>query len=211
MAECDKCGRIIKCVCCGKSEYDQSVGDGHSFVPKKCNCRGELTQVIGDVTTPQRASESEIVYLPHVCNDIGGWGAGVVLAISRKWTNPERLYRHYMDNHRQGLERLGDTVFAKCSSHVVVCNMIAQHEYQTDANPRPLKYTALVKCMIDVATEIIRHKGEYLFSTEPPKFRIHCPKFGSDLAGGNWEFILALIEDIWLEAGIDVVVYEYVG
>lgn len=173
--------------------------------------KGILTNVIGDVTTPQKEKENEIVYLPHVCNDIGGWGEGVVLAISRKWDNPERMYRFYMDNHITGAGCLGETVFAKCSGHVVVCNMIAQHEYQIDANPRPLKYDALVKCMQDVATEIIRHRGEYIFCEAPPAFRIHCPKFGSDLAGGDWEFILALIEDIWLESGIDVVVYEYVG
>jgi len=204
MSECKKCDGWGDEHCNGNECFTNTQEN-------KIMEKGILTQVIGDVTTPQRENSTDIVYLPHVCNDIGGWGAGVVLAISRKWKNPERLYRFYMDTRSKGKERLGETVFAKCDGKVVVCNMIAQHDYKDDANSRPLKYDALVKCMVDVATEILRHKGEYLFSTEAPKFVIHCPKFGSDLAGGDWNFILALIEDIWLEAGIDVVVYEYVG
>ncbi len=29
----------------------------------------------------------------HVCNDIGGWGKGFVLAVSRRWPEPEAAYR----------------------------------------------------------------------------------------------------------------------
>jgi len=42
------------------------------------------------------------------------------------------------------------------------------------------------------------------------KAEIHCPQFGSGLAGGNWEFITELIEDIWVENGLAITVYEYV-
>jgi hypothetical protein len=41
---------------------------------------------------------------------------------------------------------------------------------------------------------------------EDIKYEIHAPKFGSGLAGGNWNFIENLIEDIW----IDIPVYIYV-
>ena len=36
--------------------------------------------------------------------------------------------------------------------------------------------------------------------------QIHAPKFGSGLAGGNWNFISCLIEDIW--DGIPVFIYD---
>lgn len=29
------------------------------------------------------------------------------------------------------------------------------------------------------------------------------------MAGGDWDFILELIREIWLENGIDVIVYEF--
>lgn len=41
------------------------------------------------------------------------------------------------------------------------------------------------------------------------KMSIHCPKFGSLRAGGNWEFILELINETWVDRGINVTIYEY--
>jgi len=38
--------------------------------------KGKLTNVVGDVTNPQRVEPKEIVFLPHVCNDLGGWVEG---------------------------------------------------------------------------------------------------------------------------------------
>jgi len=82
--------------------------------------------------------------------------------------------------------------------------MIAQHNTKTINNLRPLNYQALAICMEAVAKEI--EDVEKCYSRP---YRIHCPKFGGDLAGGCWDFILHLIEDIWLSKGIDVVVYEW--
>jgi hypothetical protein len=44
----------------------------------------------GDATSPQAAGPKIIT---HVCNDRGGWGKGFVLALSRRWPEPERDYR----------------------------------------------------------------------------------------------------------------------
>ena len=175
--------------------------------------KGILTNIIGDVTTPQKISEDEIVYLPHVCNDIGGWGAGVVLAISRKWRGPEEVYKSFIRRNGQGEQNLGNVEFWDSRVNgwpedTIVCNMVAQHDYQSDENPRPINYIALAKCMGKVE-EVLTIRKRVLGNARP--IRIHCPKFGSDLAGGNWDFILNLIEDAWLNVGIDVVVYEYVG
>ena len=213
--EYKKCGAILRCAVCGKTEMSQYVKAEHDFVPVKCECeapkRGRLINVIGDVTTPQRVEESEVVYLPHVCNDEGGWGMGVAMAISRKWKGPEYIYRAYIAKHGPGSHNLFTTGFwdsnkSNETGNIVVCNMVAQHGYKDADNPRPLNYEALVKCMRDVALQIKDDEKEFA----APR-RIHCPKFGSDLAGANWKFILKLIEDIWLASGIDVVVYEYVG
>ena len=62
-----------------------------------------------------------------------------------------------------------------------------------------------MSCMAEVYSYIEMVKSQ----TSNPVV-IHTCKFGSDLAGGNWEFILELIREIWLENGIHVVVYEYV-
>lgn len=36
----------------------------------------------GDATNPQVEGNKIIT---HICNDIGGWGKGFVLAISKRW------------------------------------------------------------------------------------------------------------------------------
>ena len=49
-----------------------------------------LNFIIGDATQPVGEGTKIIV---HVCNDIGGWGRGFVVALSKRWPEPERRYR----------------------------------------------------------------------------------------------------------------------
>ena len=49
-----------------------------------------IQYVKGDATTPQGDGHKIIV---HVCNDLGKWGKGFVLAISKRWKEPEATYR----------------------------------------------------------------------------------------------------------------------
>ena len=44
----------------------------------------------GDATSPAERGNKIIA---HVCNDLGGWGKGFVLAVSARWSEPEQ---HYM-------------------------------------------------------------------------------------------------------------------
>jgi hypothetical protein len=165
---------------------------------------GTLRTVKGDATDPQREKSNEIVIIPHVCNNQGGWGAGFVLALSKKWEEPEREYRGYCDFNKS-FPILGKVCYAKIHDHLVIANMIGQEGTVSAENSIPIKYKALVSCMSEVFNyiEIIKHQ------TSSPVV-IHCPKFGSDLAGGNFDFILELIREIWIEQGIDVVIYTYV-
>ncbi|MFE0817971.1 GNAT family N-acetyltransferase [Streptomyces sp. NPDC058794] len=50
----------------------------------------EIRYVRGDATVP---SVKGVKVIAHVCNDLGGWGKGFVLAISRRWPEPEAAYR----------------------------------------------------------------------------------------------------------------------
>lgn len=47
----------------------------------------DITYITGDATRPQDQGAKIIV---HICNDIGGWGKGFVVAISRRWPEPEQ-------------------------------------------------------------------------------------------------------------------------
>jgi hypothetical protein len=163
--------------------------------------------IIGDATKPI-LRPNEIALIPHVCNTLGGWGAGFVLALSKEFGDlPKEKYLKQIGLFPNKMDRLGKVSFTKMKEkRVIVANMIAQNGYMNKGNSRPLRYDALVQCMKLVAQQI-----EYLndINNSEQYFTIHTCKFGSDLAGGNWEFIECLIEDIWINAGIDVTIYEF--
>jgi len=44
-----------------------------------------IAYVMGDATAPKADGPKIIV---HVCNDVGAWGRGFVVALSRRWPEP---------------------------------------------------------------------------------------------------------------------------
>ncbi|MCD6436369.1 MAG: hypothetical protein J7L15_08315 [Clostridiales bacterium] len=163
--------------------------------------KGILKTVIGDVTNPQLTTPNEVVIIPHCCNTLGVMGAGVALALKKKWPNVYKIYKEYpMGLGEVSFVDVGDEQDENIKT--VVANMIGQYKIRSIDNPKPVRYLALAMAMAKIVEFIGGHGDD-------SKFVIHCPKFGSELAGGNFEFILELIREIWLENGIDVVVYEF--
>jgi len=58
--------------------------------------------------------------------------------------------------------------------------------------------------MATVSNYINMNTG-FIHKTE--NVEIHCPKFGSGLSGGDWNFISDLIDDIW--GKYTVFIYNY--
>jgi hypothetical protein len=79
--------------------------------------------------------------------------------------------------------------------------MVAQHSTIKKGEKVPIRYWALTRCMMYVAHKM--QKGVDLYADE-----IWCPKFGAGLAKGNWDYIETLINEIWVDAGIPVTVFE---
>ena len=142
----------------------------------------------------------EQIIIPHVVNNLGVMGAGVALALKNKWPEVEEEYLALKDI--RGLD-LGEICWANVGKRTIVVNMIAQDGLRSNENTRPLKYSALIDCMRHVYYRI-----SYLLGVSNTKRVIHAPKFGSELAGGKWEFIEELIKEIWIDNNVDVVIYE---
>jgi len=147
----------------------------------------------GDVRS--QSFESDYRYIPHCCNDIKAMGSGVAYALLNKWP----IVRHkYLEMDQE----LGKVGIAICSNDTVVFNMIAQHGVMSgrdengtavgDDGKPPIRYDALEKCMnkISLGLQMTIESGKTC--------EIHCPKFGSDLAGGDWDVIEKMIIDKWL-------------
>ncbi len=144
---------------------------------------------VGDATQPV----ARPALLVHVCNDIGGWGAGFVLALSRRWPEPEVEYRRW---HRagEGFE-LGAVQFVGVEDDLWVANLIGQRDIRARAGVPPIRYEALEQGLGAVAAKA-RELGA----------SVHMPRIGCGLAGGSWDRVGALVEAQL--AGLDVVVYD---
>ena len=82
-----------------------------------------LTTVRGDATSPQ-AKGPKIV--AHVCNDLGGWGKGFVVAVSRRWPEPERDYRAWHRGRSGNDFSLGAVHVIQVKPDIWVANMVGQ-------------------------------------------------------------------------------------
>nr|WP_296071525.1 macro domain-containing protein [uncultured Actinoplanes sp.] len=150
----------------------------------------ELRYVIGDATDP-RAEGPKII--AHVCNDIGAWGKGIVVAISRRWPAPERAFRG------AGLA-LGETQLVPVEADLWVANMVGQHGIHRRAAGPPIRYQALATCLATVAGHARRLGAS-----------VHMPRIGAGLAGGDWSRIEPMIVASLCAQDVDTTVYDLAG
>jgi len=99
----------------------------------------------GDATKPQGAGTKIII---HCVNDVGAWGAGFVLALSRKWREPERQNRlWHQAGELDGVPfQLGQVQMVKVTSDIFVANLIGQRgirRRQNDGVLPPVRYEAI--------------------------------------------------------------------
>ena len=144
------------------------------------------------------------IIVPHVCNNSNAFGAGFAAAITRYYPIVKQNYHllgaSFLKNNL-GYTQFVDVIHEKRYNHkLVFANMICQNGLYSSKNTRPLNYYALTKCMVSVVRYILTN-----FDRDQ-RVQIHCPKFGCGLAGGNWNFIHNLIEDIWSKT--DTFVYQ---
>jgi O-acetyl-ADP-ribose deacetylase (regulator of RNase III) len=169
--------------------------------------KGKYQIIQGDVTDPVGEG---IKIIPHIISDLGVCGAGVAKAIVKKWPNVLVDIVAAKKDKNWGLGLVVKTY----EPDVVILSMIAQEGLRSRTNPSPIKYAALKKCMNEVflahCSLVCLEKAHMRnFLSLDVSHSIHCPKFGSGLAGGDWDFIEKLIQEIWVDNGIDVTVYEY--
>jgi hypothetical protein len=148
------------------------------------------------------------VFVPHVCNNIDMFGAGFAGQVAVKYPNVKMDYHLLGKNflrtnmgHSQIIKVYEDNKF---KHKLYFVNMIAQNGIRSKDNNRPINYLALVKSM-SMLSQYIHHNTGFANKTE--RIEIHAPKFGSGLAGGNWNFISDLIEDVWKP--YNVYIYNY--
>lgn len=154
-----------------------------------------ITYRVGDATTP--AGDGPRI-IAHIVNDEGRWGQGFVLAVSRRWPQPELCYR---DWHRQRATNdfaLGAVQLVAVGDELYVANMVGQHGIRrTGSAAVPIRYNALDRCLARLA--------DYGATLEAS---VHMPRVGTGLAGGRWAVIKPLITQHLCRRGVPVTVYD---
>lgn len=153
-----------------------------------------ITYIKGDATSPQ-ASGNKI--MAHVCNDIGGWGRGFVLAVSARWTEPESAFRRW---HRERVNNdfaLGAVQLISVGQYLWVANMIGQRGIKRGSKGVPIRYDAVESCLVKLAAYAVERDAS-----------VHMPRIGCGLAGGTWDRIEPLITKTLLASNIPVYVYD---
>lgn len=170
----------------------------------------------GDATNPVDNKEKVII---HICNDVGGWGRGFVLAISKRWKQPEAEYRNWFkytkveqtnnvrferlenrDKYSNEKEfKLGNVQFVKATEEIWIANMIAQTDIKANKEGLPpIRYHSLSKSLERVRQFAKRRNAS-----------VHMPRIGSGLAGGEWTEIEEIINYNLIAHEIETTVYDF--
>jgi hypothetical protein len=194
---------------------------------------GKPKYVVGDLfgLMPNYGPETQTPLIPHICNDLGGWGSGFVVPLGKRYPEAEAAYRKW---HRERLDplvalnvpnyfELGKVQIIPCNTTTIpgvadipgvtdsttrkqatVVNMIAQHGTVTRPMDRdPNRPPVRYTALASCMSKV----ADYITHL-PQGTSIHAPKFGAGLAGGNWDFIEELIRELWIDRGIPVTIYS---
>jgi len=163
-----------------------------------------VNYVEGDATAPVGDG---LKIIAHCCNNVGAWGAGFVVALSKQWMRPEIEYRKW---HRERKQRgdnelpLGAMQLVPVESDIYVANIIGQRGIRTaKGGVPPIRYEAIEKGFRYIAQ----------FATAHPErnVSVHAPRLGCGLAGASWSKIEPLLDRYFVLHGIPVTIYDLPG
>jgi O-acetyl-ADP-ribose deacetylase (regulator of RNase III) len=153
-----------------------------------------LRYINGDVREPIGFGHKLIC---HCVNDKKVMGAGVALALLKKWP---QVRNEYIKWSKKDNFQLGNIQTVKAENDIVVVNMIAQHNIVFNENGiPPVRYEALSKCLQKVARLAIKYNAS-----------VHLPYLlCCGLAGGDWKIVEPLLIKELCENNVEVVIYKY--
>jgi Zn-dependent peptidase ImmA (M78 family)/O-acetyl-ADP-ribose deacetylase (regulator of RNase III) len=147
----------------------------------------------GDATNPRGDGHKIIA---QIANDESyRWGRGFGSVLSKKWPEIRHGFRDWINDNEDNLE-LGNSYLHHVSEDLSIFSMIAQRGFGSSRTPR-IRYQALKQCLktlLDTAREL--------------SATVHMPRIGTGYAGGNWNVISELIEEVLTNQGIEVSVYD---
>lgn len=136
--------------------------------------------------------ETRADIIAHGCNCLGAFGAGVAKIIAIKY--PKARW-YYLDKFDEDGWKLGDVQFVKTSSgETYIANCATQNTFR-QRGVCHVDYDAVRTTMTRVK-EFAKDKG----------LTIAIPKIGAGLAGGDWNIIENILEEVFTD--YDITIYH---
>ena len=155
----------------------------------------DITYTEGDATQPIGDGPRIIA---HVCNDVGGWGRGFVLAVSGRWPEPEAAYRDWYRDRSNNDFELGALQLVAVEPEMWVANIVGQRDIHPTQDGPPVRYWAIEAGLDALADEAVTLGAS-----------VHMPRIGCGLAGGDWTSVESIIDRTLVAAGVQTVVYDF--
>lgn len=143
-----------------------------------------ITYLTGDASEPIGKRPCIIA---HVVNDIGAWGAGFVLAVSKKYPRDHIVYKDWIRGespypyHERA--KFGTILPIQHEDGVTDVLLLAQNGVGGRPGAIPLSYWGLESALTYLAQ----------YEQRQP---IHMPRIGCGLAGGTWDKVGPMVESI---------------
>jgi len=151
-----------------------------------------IKSIRGDALEP-RGNGRKII--AQVVNDkTPNWGAGFARAVRNRYQLVQKDFKEWAVSHPNEFS-LGNTHESYISDDLSIVHMIAQHGYGESSKSR-IRYVALRDCLYQLKDIALAKSAS-----------VHMPRIGTGYAGGNWGYILELIDEILVINGVDVTIY----
>jgi len=131
--------------------------------------------------------------ITHGVNCVGGFGSGIAGQIAREFPYVREFY---LTKHKSEGWKLGDIQVVTISPDKLFVNCATQFNFL----PRDIvhaDYTAIATCM---------HKLKLLSTAA--ELEINLPKIGCGLAGGDWNEVKKIIDNVFEYHPINVKIWE---
>lgn len=156
-------------------------------------CIGITTKKMDVIKAAIKASQKNKVILAHGENNIGLHGAGFAKFLTNRYPQNGKKFKNDCKND---IVDLGDISWYE-EDNMVIANCITQDGIRSRRNPIPFSYKAFRESMNKLRDGALERNIR----------KIYMPKIGSGLAGGDWEQIYEIIEDVFLPVKEDIEVH----
>ena len=151
-----------------------------------------ITYKKGNILTAFK--DREIDDIVHGVNCRGGFGSGLAGQIAEEYPDVRKAY---LKVHNNEGHVLGSVTGFYVLENGIIYNEATQDNFGYDGE-KYVSYDAIESCLKE-----LKKKQEWTGRS------LGIPRIGCGLAGGSWNVVKAIIEDVFKDSEVKVTVYEY--